>query len=142
MNNNLSNVINTPKTQKMYIFILFIFVLLLICLFIFNPFNIAKNYFTIITFISIFVGASLIAILLTYSKISSKDSLNNNTVRSLIYRYILNAGIFILIMGGLGVLLYYIFKLYGNIQSKHSILALFINLFICLLYTSPSPRDS
>jgi hypothetical protein len=127
---------NLPQTQKMYIFILFIFVLLLICLFIFNPFNIAKNYFTIITFISIFVGASLIAILLTYGKISSKDSLNNNTVRSLIYRYILNASIFILIMGGLGVLLYYIFKLYGNIQSKHSILALFINLFIVVVFLS------
>jgi len=134
--NNLSNVINTPKTQKIYIFILFIFVLLLICLFIFNPFNIATTYFTIITFISIFVGASLIAILLTYGKISSNNSLNNNTVRSLIYRYILNAGIFILIMGGLGVLLYYIFKLYGNIQSKHSILALFINLFIVVVFLS------
>jgi len=134
--NNLSNVINTPKTQKIYIFILFIFVILLICLFVFNPFNIATTYFTIITFISIFVGASLITILLTYGKISSNNSLNNNTVRSLIYRYILNAGIFILIMGGLGVLLYYIFKLYGNIQSKHSILALFINLFIVVVFLS------
>jgi hypothetical protein len=134
--NNLSNVINTPKTQKKYIFILFGFIILLICLFIFNPFNIAKNYFTIITLISIFVGASLIAILLTYSKISSNDSLNNNTVRSLIYRYILNAGIFIIIMGVFGILLYYIFKLYGNIQSKHSILALFINLFIVVVFLS------
>jgi hypothetical protein len=111
-------------------------VILLICLFVFNPFNIAKNYFTIITFISIFVGTSLIAILLTYTKISSSSSLNDNTVKSSIYRYILNAGIFILIMGGLGVLLYYIFKLYGNIQSKHSILALFINLFIVVVFLS------
>lgn len=135
--NNISiNGNNLPKTQIIYIFILLIFVILLICLYIYNPFDIAKKYFTIITFISIFVGASLIAILLTYNKISSKSSLNDNTVRSSIYRYILNAGVFILIMGGLGLLLYYIFKLYGNIQSKHSILALFINLFIVVVFLS------
>jgi len=127
---------NVSNSKNIYIFILFGFLFLLTCLYIFNPFNIATTFFTIITFISIFVGASLIAILLTYSKVSSKDSLNNNTVRSLIYRYILNAGIFILIMGGLGVLLYYIFKIYGNIQSKHSILALFINLFIVVVFLS------
>ena len=134
--NNLSKIPNLPKTRNSYILILFVFVILLICLFVFNPFNIVKKYFTIITFISIFVGASLIAILLTYSNISSRDSFNDNTVRSSIYRYILNAGIFIIIMGGLGVLLYYIFKLYGNIQSKHSILALFINLFIVVVFLS------
>ena len=133
--NNIS-ITNSPKSRNTYIFILFVFIILLICLFIFNPFNIATTYFTIITFISIFVGASLIAILLTYSKISSKNSLNDNTVKSSIYRYILNAGIFILIMAIFGVLLYYIFKLYGNIQSKHSILALFINLFIVVVFLS------
>jgi len=133
----INNTINkAPKTNKMYLFILFGFLFLLICLYIFNPFKIATTYFTIITFISIFVGASLIAILLTYDKTLSKKSFNNNTFRSSIYRYILNAGIFILIMGGLGVLLYYIFKLYGNIQSKHSILALFINLFIVVVFLS------
>lgn len=131
-----TNISNLPKTRNGNILILFGFTILLICLFVFNPFNIVKNYFTIITFISIFVGVSLIAILLSYSKISSKDSFNDNTVRSAIYRYILNAGMFILIMGGLGVLLYYIFKLYGNIQSKHSILALFINLFIVVVFLS------
>ena len=143
--NNISNSIpnnisingnNLPKTQIINVFILLLFVILLICLYIFNPLDIAKKYFTIITFISIFVGASLIAILLTYTKISSKTSLNDNTVKSSIYRYILNAGVFILIMGGLGILLYYIFKLYGNIQSKHSILALFINLFIAVVFLS------
>ena len=135
--NNISiNGNNLPKTQIIYIFILLLFVILLICLYIFNPLDIAKKYFTIITFISIFVGASLIAILLSYNKISTRNSLNDNTVRSAIYRYILNAGVFILIMGGLGLLLYYIFKLYGNIQSKHSILALFINLFIVVVFLS------
>jgi MFS family permease len=128
--NDLSN------SKHKYIFILFGFLLLIVCLFIFNPYNIAKKYFTIITFISIFAGACLIAILLTYSKISSKDSLNDNTVRSLIYIYILNAASFILIMSIIGVLLYYIFKLYGNLQSKHSILALFINLFIVVVFLS------
>ena len=128
--NDLSN------SKHKYIFILFGFLVLIVCLFIFNPYNIAKKYFTLITFISIFAGACLIAILLTYNKISSKDSLNDNTVRSLIYIYILNAGTFILIMSIIGVLLYYIFKLYGNIQSKHSILALFINLFIVVVFLS------
>lgn len=137
INNTINNTINNvPKINKIFIFILLIFVILLICLFIFNPFNIATTYFTSITFISIFVGASLIAILLTYTKISSRESLNKNTVRSLIYRYLLNASIFILIMGGLGVLLFYIFRLYGNIQSKHSMLALFINLFIVVVFLS------
>lgn len=131
-----TNISNLPKTRNGNIFILFVFVILLICLFVFNPYNIVKNYFTIITFISIFIGVSLIAILLSYSKISSKDSFNDNTVRSAIYRYILNASIFILIMGIFGVLLYYIFKLYGNIRSKHSILALFINLFIVVVFLS------
>uniref|UniRef100_A0A6C0E830 Uncharacterized protein n=1 Tax=viral metagenome TaxID=1070528 RepID=A0A6C0E830_9ZZZZ len=39
-------------------------------------------------------------------------------------------------MAGLGVLLHYIFKLYGNINSKNSILALFINLFIVIVFLS------
>lgn len=134
INNNNNN--NVPKTKMIYLFILFLFIFLLICIYIFNPLNIAKTYFTIITFISIFVGASLIAILLTYTKISSTSSLNNNTVRSFIYRYLLNASVFILIMAGLGVLLHYIFKLYGNINSKNSILALFINLFIVIVFLS------
>jgi len=146
---NINN-LKKNKNKNIYIYILFVFVVFLVCLYIFNKttlnspnastsksFNIAKTYFTSITiFISIFAGAALIALLLSYSKISSKDSLNDNTVRSLIYRYILNAGIFILIMTVIGFLLYYIFKLYGNIQSKHSLLSLFINLFIVVVFLS------
>jgi hypothetical protein len=134
MINKNNNIQTKPKLK--YVFILFGFLILLISLFIFNPLNIAKQYFTVLTFISIFVGASLIAILLAYYRISLSDSLTNNTVGSLVYRYILNASIFIIIMLVFAFLLYYIFKLYGNIQSKHSILAFFINLFIAVVFLS------
>jgi hypothetical protein len=95
-----------------------------------------QKYFTIMTFFTIFTGACLIAILLTYSKISSKDSLNDNTVRSLVYTYILNAGSFILIITILSFLLFYIFKGYNTVQSQHSIVALFINIFIIVVFLS------
>lgn len=131
------NPINTYSLNKnIYIFILFFFLLFLICLFIFNPFGITQKYFTIMTFFTIFSGACLIAILLTYSNISSKDSLNNNTVRSLIYSYLLNAVSFIAIIFILGILLFYIFKGYNTIQSQHSIIALFINIFIVVVFLS------
>jgi protein-S-isoprenylcysteine O-methyltransferase Ste14 len=131
-----TNAITNNLNKNKYIFILFFFLILLICLYVFNPFNIVKKYFTIMTFFTIFTGACLIAILLTYTNISSKDSLNDNTVRSLIYKYILNASFFILILAILGVLLFYIFKAYGNIQSQHSILSFFINLFIVVVFLS------
>lgn len=134
-NINTTTITNSVKNNK-YVFILFFFLILLICLYIFNPYNITKKYFTTMTLITIFAGACLIAILLTYNKISSKDSLNNNTVRSLIYQYLLNAGCFILIIVILGLLLFYIFKGYGNIQSQHSILAFLINIFIVVVFLS------
>lgn len=134
-NNVTTNVTNKVKNNK-YIFILFFFLLLMICLFIFNPFHRIKKYYSFMTFISIFAGACLIAILLTYNKILSKESLNKNTVRSLIYEYLLSAVCFILIITILCLLLFLIFKAYNITQSQNSLITLFINLFIVVVFLS------
>jgi hypothetical protein len=130
---------NLFHKRMKYILIFVGFLLLLTALYIVNPFNIMSNYFGIIIFISIFIGAFIITMISWYNYAYKKDTKDSkemgNTEETTPppINYFRKSLIFLFLGVIAGLLLYLFIYTINPLSTQNSFITFILNVIIIII---------